>query len=123
MALGGHGIDTKDTSELSIHTRYGIALILASASRMTGFALGRMGEFLKKLNELNQKHVQSGGTLWLPRPPQLPLAIEESRTLFVLKARMEPSSASSCFGDVLTQHSTGLAYVEGERHASHDGAG
>lgn len=45
----------------------------------------RLAEFYKKLNELNQQDAQAGGTLWLPRPPQLPLAIEESRTMFVLK--------------------------------------
>lgn len=45
-----------------------------------------MAEFYKKLNTLNQQDAQAGGTLWLPRPPQLPLAIEESRTMFVLKA-------------------------------------
>jgi hypothetical protein len=54
-----------------------------------------MAEFLKKLNELNQKHFQAGGTLWLPRPPQLPTAVAESRTMFALKARTAPASAVS----------------------------
>jgi hypothetical protein len=50
-------------------------------------SLSRLAGFHRTMNELRVKDGAMGGTLWLAGPPQMPEAVEQSRTIMVMKAR------------------------------------